>query len=329
MKRYLCILLTLVTVLAVLTGCAAGSKYSNMAMDTVAEEPAEDNAYDVVADEMAEYDTAAGSGFSLTENTVEPVQDRKIIYTADYTIATRNFEEDYGKILEAMDSAGGYLSQENTYGTEPKEYGDDGRYADITLRIPLEQYSAFLETLAGIGTVQSKNQYTEDVTTDYYDNESRIEFYEAHYEKLMEYLEKATSMEDILSIEAQITETLYTLDSLKGTRNYYDRMTQYTTVDIHLNEVVAGDRVVTSETSLGERISDGFHNVLNGLGVFFEGFLVFLISASPVLLILAAIFCAIFFPIHLHKKKKKAKRAALKAAEQPKAENEKNDKEEK
>jgi len=212
-----------------------------------------------------------------------------------------------------MDSAKGYLSSENTRGTRPEEYGDPGRSANFTLRIPIENYANFLNTLAGIGTVESKSQYTEDVTTAYYDNEARIEFYEAHYEKLMDYLEKATEMEDVMSIEAQITETLLTLDSLKGTKSYYDSMTQFTTVNIYLYEIVYSGTVPVSKQGLGERISNSFGEVLSALGAFFEGVIVVIVGGAPIWIIIAIIFLAIFLPIRAHKKKKLKKALELAA----------------
>lgn len=314
MKRYLSFLLVILIALALFTGCAK----SEAAMDNWAEAPMADApAADAAPMEPeAEYwadesvSDSAG-GFDITDSQQKPVQDRKIIYTAEYSISTENYEQDYELILSAMNDAGGYLSAENTYGTEPVEYYDSGRHSDLTLRIPVENYNTFLNALEGIGTVDNKTQSTEDVTSEYYDNEARIEFYEAHYEKLMDYLDKAVAMEDILSIEAQIRDTLYTLDSLKGTRSYYDKMTQYTTVHVYLDEYVASTAVVVSKSPLGKRLSEGIVKTFKGMGVFFEEFLIVLVIILPWLILVGGLFCAVFFPLRRRRKKKLA---AIKAA---------------
>lgn len=316
MKRFIAIFAALFVMLSVFTGCAKnasdmdiGDSDSYNYKTEVEVNTAE--TMDVVEDDMAEEPSNTEAGFSgIDSETSRPVQERKIIYTMEYYITTENYEEDYQKILSATEAAGGYLSGENTYGTVPEEYGDNGRHSNLTLRIPIENYESFLDAVSGIGTIENKTQSTEDVTTEYYDNEARIEFYEAHYKKLMEYLEKATEMEDILSIEAQITETLYTLDSLKGNRSYYDNMTQYTTVSIYLDEQVRNGTVVTSKSSLGDRISESFTGAIKSMGIFFEEFLIILTAVIPWLIPIAVIFCAIFFPIRRYDKKK---RAALRA----------------
>lgn len=310
MKKYIAIITALLLALMLFAGCAAKSEESmdmGWADEPAADAPMEAPEAEYWADDAIMEESKAEGGFDITDSQSKPVQERKIIYTAEYYITTEDYENDYQRIMDALDACGGYLSGENTYGTKPEEYGDSGRHSDLTLRVPVEHYNEFLDTLAGIGTVDNKIQSTEDVTTEYYDNEARIEFYEAHYEKLMDYLDKATEMEDILSIEAQIRDTLYTLDSLKGTRSYYDKMTQYTTVMIFLNEYVPSNTVVTSKSPLGQRLSEGLSDTFKGMGVFFEEFLIILVIILPWLILVGALFCAIFIPLHLRRKKKLAK----------------------
>lgn len=322
MKRIIAVILTLLLTVCIFTGCAAKEsmdyvteEFAPMAESAPMEEPMPE------AEMEFKNESAAEGGFDMLDNTEAHTGERKIIYTADYSISSEQFDADYNKILAAMETAGGYLSSENTNGTRPEEYGDPGRSANFTLRIPIENYASFLDALSGIGTVQSKSQFTEDVTTAYYDNEARIELYEAHYKKLMEYLDKAASIEDAMSIESQITETLYTIDSLKGTRSYYDSMTQYTTVNIYLWEVVYSSDVPVSKQTLGERISNSFSDVISALGVFFEGVLVVIVAGAPIWIILVIIALAIILPIRAHRKKKQRKaEAALKAQEEKKEE---------
>lgn len=308
MKKHLITIISILLIAMLFTGCAAKTE-APMA-DYAAGAPMEkyeDTATEEAAPMEEPMAEAESGGFDLLDNAEAQTGERKIIYTADYSISTENFDSDYNKVLAALESANGYLSSENTYGTRPEEYGDSGRSANFTLRIPIQNYANFLNTLAGIGTVESKSQYTEDVTTAYYDNEARIEFYEAHYEKLMDYLEKATEMEDVMSIEAQITETLLTLDSLKGTKSYYDNMTQYTTVHINLYEVVYNSGIPVSKQTLGQRISESFGEVLSALGAFFEVLLVVIIGGAPIWGVLLVIFLAIFLPIRYSRKKRQKK----------------------
>ncbi len=315
MKKLLCLLLALIVLAS--AGCAAAESESNYS--SYAEEPADAadymyeegsyDSYDVPAEAPApEAEETAGTASSSIGglDEAEYVQnDRKLIYTSEYTIETKAFEKDYSLILDAMEKAGGFVSSENTSGTKPEVYGDAGRTAHLTLRIPVGKYSAFLDGLEGVGSVLSKSRSTEDVTTDYYDNEARIELYEKHYEKLMGYLEKATDMEDIISIEREMNDVLYTIDELKGNKRYMDDRIEYCTAHIYLNEVVEYSEVTATKESFGDRVSESFTSVIKWLGRFFEGFAVVFISALPVLAILAAVFFAIFLPVRAAKRRKK------------------------
>ena len=316
--KYASALLALLTVAATLLGCGGKSASTSTAYATTAAASAD---WAVAEDSAAYYDAdyddevvEKSSGLSGLDEASYVENDRKLIYTSNYTIETKTFDNDYNAIIAAIDTVNGFLSSENTYGTKPEVYGDSGRTARLTLRIPVDHYDAFLSAVEGVGNITAKSRSTEDVTTSYYDNEARIELYETHYEKLMNYLNNATDMEDIVTIEAEMTEVLYTIDSLKGNKRYMDDRISYCTVNISLYEVVEYTEISVSKESFGDRVKSSFTAVIKWLGRFFENFAIVFIAALPVLAVLGALFCLFFFPIRAISRRKKAKRA-LKAAE--------------
>ncbi len=298
---------------AAFAGCSSGSKSASRDYDAPAEAAA---VYDEPMEEPAYEDGDPGEGGASLgglDNAKYVENDRKLIYTSVYTIETKKFVESYNKIVKALDAAGGFISNEETTGAEPEVYGDSGRRAYLVMRIPIASYDKFLESIEGVGSVLSKTRSTQDVTTDYYDNEARIELYQAHYDKLMGYLQNATDMSDIIAIESEMNDVLYTIDQLKGNKRYMDDRIEYSTVEVNLREVVEYTEVVTSKETLGERISQAFNSVIKWLGQFFEGFAVVFIAALPILAILFAIFSVIFFPVRAARKKKMKKLAAAAA----------------
>lgn len=332
--KIIALLMTVLTVAVLAIGCAGsdaastGSYYADSASyaksapayayatEAAYEEPAEYDYYDAPAAAMGE---ESGSGLNGLGEASYVENDRKLIYTSYYTIETKQFDRDYNAIIAAIDVSGGFLSSEDTYGTKPEAYGDAGRTARLTLRIPVGSYDTFLAAVEGVGNITQKSRSTEDVTTSYYDNEARIELYETHYDKLMEHLKNATDMKDIIAIESEMTDVLYTIDSLKGTKRHLDDRIAYCTVNINLNEVVEYTEIVVAKETFGERVKSSFMNVIKGLGRFLQGLAVFLISALPVVALIAAFFCAIFFPVRAISRKRKAKRA-LRAATKVQAE---------
>lgn len=312
MKKLICVLFALFVLLA--AGCSAAAPKApkdNSSSAASKLEYYESAAADMEAPmdapaEFAPEPAAAESGSSLggLEEAKYVKNDRKLIYTSEYTIETKSFEADYNAVIAAAENAGGFVSSEETHGTKPEVYGDSGRTSSLTLRIPVDKYSDFLSGLEGVGSIVSRIRSSEDVTTEYYDNEARIELYEKHYEKLMAHLEKAEKMEDIIAIESEMTNVLYTIDQLKGNKRYMDDLVEYCTVNVLLREVVEYSEVSISNDTFGSRVSGAFNSVLKWLGRFFEGFAIVFIAALPVLAIIAVIFLAIFLPLRAARRKK-------------------------
>jgi len=307
MKKILALVFCVMLAILTFAGCAAkmdapeGGYYTE---DSMVEEPMAD-----------EENSIAGAAGVESFTTVTPDEtDRKLIYTAYYSINTVDIEGSYKTVMNAVEQAGGYLSNENTYGTEPEEIGDSGRTTYMTVRIPIENFDSFIAVLGTVGEVTSKSLSTEDITDEYFDVDARIEMLEGRLERLKEHLAEATEMEDIIALEAEISDVLYELDSYKGTMRKFNDRIEYSTVNIDLYEVVQQGDVVISKKSFGDRVGEDFMSVLKWLGNFFTEFARIMIAASPVFVVLGAIACAIVLPIHFSKKRRKA-RAAKKAEE--------------
>ena len=241
MKKLLCILTAAMLLVLALAGCSAKSS-GNLSEGYDSSASAESAPQESPTGDGSDKYIGGLNDASYVEN------DRKLIYTSDYTIETKTFDEHYKSIIEAVENAGGFVSYENTHGTKPEVYGDPGRYAEFTFRIPTKSFNNFLTTLDSVGSVVAKNRSADDVTESYYDNEARIELYEQHYQKLLEYLDKATQIDDIIAIESEINEILYIIDDLKGNKRYMDDQIEYCTANVFLREVVDYSEIAASDT---------------------------------------------------------------------------------
>ena len=83
---------------------------------------------------------------------------------------------------------------------------------------------------------------------------------ETEQQRLLELLETAESLDDILTIESRLTEVQYELDSKESQLRTYDNQIDYSTVYLDINEVVR----YTPQEQKGtwERISTGFRENL-------------------------------------------------------------------
>lgn len=242
---------------------------------------------------------------------------QKLIYIGEMEIESEQFEADYAALKEQVAAMGGYLAGETLSGTAPVAYGDAGRYGELVARIPTERFQAFLDDADGRMDIVRRHVDVQDITEYYYDNEARIALLETRYAKLEGHLRAAEKMEDIITLEKEMSEILSELDTLKGERRHLDHQVEYSTLTIEIREVVRSAGVATSKEGVGSRMGEAFNGTLRAIGVFFESAAVFLVGASPLLLMLAVIAVIVLLCVRAGKKRK-AKKSAPKKAEQEK-----------
>lgn len=294
MKKIFPIIISIMLCLAIITGCGSrgGSSYKNE------EQYYENNDL-----------TEKGEGTSVNQpnSIVVKDTDRKLTYSVSITIKTKNYDDDYAVILKALKAANGYISQQSSYGTKPETSSDSGRTTDFELRIPTEKLDAFLDTIDGELPVYNKQMSIDDISDYYYDTESRIELLENRYNRIKEHLDAATEMEDIITLEEELSNILYELDNLKGTRKHLDNMVNYSTVSISINEIVNNtDLPVEHDETLGSRILSTLKATWRSVVEIFEILLVIIVGGLPLYIIIGVIIFIIVLIVNKGKKKKKA-----------------------
>ena len=117
--------------------------------------------------EEASYDMAAGYDMGVTTYGAVQQTERKLVRTANLTIRTNAFDDALDQVQAKLTETGGYI--ENLY-----QYGESTRHISLTMRVPSVQLDAFLLSLEGAGKVTDRSESTTDMTTEYYDNEARL-----------------------------------------------------------------------------------------------------------------------------------------------------------
>lgn len=294
MKKTLMLSIVVAMILVtIFSGCAASKSseepyYAEAEFE--AEEPAaapqedfaEDSTENAVKDE-------GGLGINNASSILEPGVNRKIIYSGEIYASTKNFDEDYKSILKQLTDLGGYVENSHINGTEPKDWRDEGRSAHMTLRVPSKHFDQFVGVLRGIGTTESSSVSGRDISLEYFDTETRLKTLRIREERLQELLKQAKGLEDIIELERELADVAYEIQSNEVQLRNYDSLIDFSTITVSLREVHEVAEVTPSKESMGDRISKGFFAVLNGLADFGEGLIVFIITASPILVILGGI----------------------------------------
>ncbi len=220
----------------------------------------------------AEYDAAS------LETANAAGQASKIIRTVNFTMRTQQYDADYAMLREKAEEFGGRVESLSIS-------GDQGtgtlRRANLTLRIPSDQLDAFLDSLNGVGSMASYSEYSEDVSGDYYDVQSRLDTQLAKMERLEQLMQQADTMADLIELESAISDTQYMIDSYTGQLNNYDSRVNDSYVYVTLREVSNADAAGEKALPLGERIVKAFEASMELAGELAQSAAVFVVVALP------------------------------------------------
>lgn len=242
------------------------------------------------------------------------VSERKLIKTVDLTVETRNFDELIATVESRTKELSGYIENMDSYNGSIYNGGKSLRNADMTIRIPKEQLDTFLNDISRASSVVRQSDRVEDVTLSYVDMESHRKMLRTEQDRLLELLERAESIEDIITIEQRLSEVRYQIESIEAQLRTMDNKVDYSTVHLYINEVEIFTPV--QEESVPQRISTGFMETLDDVTEGMVDFFVWFVCSIPVFVVWAVAIAVIVCVIRLVRKHQRKK----KKPEQPKQE---------
>ena len=299
MKRLLALTLAL---LLLLTGCGAKS-------ESVREEAAAPAAT-MAATEMAMEEAIYDEATSETGSSVAMPENQKLIRTVYMDAETQSMTALLAWMDGRVAELGGYYEQKSVYRRGSRDDGSFYHSGDFMIRVPAENLDQFVSMVGENANVTSTSESTENVTLTYVSTQSRVEALEVEQDRLLELLENAETMEDLLTIEARLTDVRWELENYASQLRVLDNQVNYST--IHLSVWEVDEPTVIAERTVWQKIGDGFKenagDMWNGLVNFF----VWLITVIPYLIPLALISGVALVAFRLGKKlrnRRKAKKA--------------------
>lgn len=285
----------------------AGSYYdsSDMALQTTAVYNYEANfeqesIYQDIADMPSAGLPTSGTDAVLTEE--------KLIYTVNIDLETESFETAMESLHQTVSGAGGIIISESAYnlgGVNPK----GSRTLNLTVKIPMEKYTGFLDGLSADYNVAQLQSNVENLTAQYYDNENRLKSYRIQEERLFEMLEAAETVYDMLEIESRLSDVQYQIEALENTQRTIDTDVAYATFYVTLEEVTK--YTPAAPKNFGERVADAVYDSIENFGEVLEGLLIALLYLLPYLCILAILLAVILIGYkHARKRRQKQRTAA-------------------
>ena len=253
MKRGFAWMLALLLLLGLLSGCG-GSGNATASDDATTSADSADNGTASAGGSYGVWaETTEESGGTAEDGTSDRLENAKMIYTARMEVETTGFDAADADLRTLVEVLGGYFEQAAVH-----NYGSGYRSGDYTVRIPADQFQAFLDRVGTICHVTYKEEGSENVSEAYYDAESRLVTQQTKLERLQNLLAQAENMEDIITIESAISDTELEIERLTGTLRRYDSLVDYATVYISLQEVYQLSNVEEPATSFGSRMGAAF-----------------------------------------------------------------------
>lgn len=293
-----------IALLAVLcSGCGAASDKSAQQM-SVTGDLYENSSYDMGGSGYAE--EGGGMAESTSDLSETGVQDgRKLIETVKLEVETREFSQTMSALETQVEDLGGYIESMDTYnGSTYSDYGSS-RNASLTIRIPSEKLDGFLQTVAQAGNIVRRNDTVEDVTLSYVDMESRRDALRTEQSRLLEFLDKAETIEEIITIEERLSEVRYQLESMESRLRTMDNLIDYSTVYIDISEVRELTQV--EPPTAWERITGGFAESLESIAHGFAELCIWFLVHIPYLVIWGILIAGVILLVRRRHRKKQKK----------------------
>ncbi|AZN40516.1 DUF4349 domain-containing protein [Paenibacillus albus] len=291
---------------------------NNAAMDTSA---SSDTSSDAAVEQKSE-SAAPEAGTSTVSGEVGAVEgsgdttapdegvDRKIIYKANVNMEVDNYDKAQTSLRNLIHLSGGYLLKFADKKTT-SELG--GTY---TVKVPASGFDSFITELEKMKHVsfESSAQGT-DVTSEYVDMEARLKARKVVEARLLSFMEKATKTADLLEISKQLGDVQTEIERIKGRIQYLDNNVAYSTIDLRLYQVLEAEpQAAKEEPKFVQRIKDAINGSTDVIYAFFQGLVVFIAGAIPVLVILVIFGIPLYLMYRNYRRKQPAVNAAKPAA---------------
>jgi hypothetical protein len=249
---------------AAVAGCSADSSSKNSASSGGNAAPANhgaDAAGSVAAPDAAPPNTVTGKN-AQTELSPADVQ-RSIIYTGSVVIRVKDVDAAAAAASTLASGSGGYVGGDN------RTIDSSRSIATLTLRVPSASFYTTLTALDALGSPQSRNVSTQDVTQQVIDVQSRLKTEQASVDRIRTLIAGTTSIGQIVTLENELTQRESDLESMQAQLRSLTDQTTLSTITVTLLGPEARVTVVHKphKTGFVAGLESGWHGFVRSLSV--------------------------------------------------------------
>ena len=157
-------------------------------------------------------------------------QDRLVIRETTLSMVVKDVAESLKTIRQKTESLDGYMV--NSHLSKPEESAS----GTITVRVPEEKLIEALEAFRRAGLrVVDENVSGRDVTDQYVDLEARLATLNKTKTKFEEILDRATQVQDLLTVQRELVNLQQQIDSVKGQQQYLSQSAKLSKITVYLS----------------------------------------------------------------------------------------------
>jgi hypothetical protein len=218
----------------------------------------------------------------------EPQVKRDVVKTATMTVNVADTSAAADKAAVIAENADGRVDRR----AEDAGTGRGRAHTSIVLRVPVEKLDGVVRELKELGTVQTAETTSDDVTAQRVDLDARIRALQTSVDRLLGIMRDARDPEALISAENALSQRQAELDSLRAQRDQLGDQIAYSTVDVSfVADQIGGPAPEQYQGFLGqiERGWDGLVGVLGNVVLLFGLLLPWLAALAVVLAVVYVI----------------------------------------
>ncbi|MEU4237858.1 DUF4349 domain-containing protein [Actinoplanes sp. NPDC026619] len=155
------------------------------------------------------------------------VDQRSIIYRGSIAVRVKDINAAAGLSTGIAQTAGGFVGGDNRNSSNT-----GSGTATLTLRVPAEKFATTVDGLSKLGTEESREINTEDVTEQTVDLDARIAVQDARVASGRKLLGQAKSLDDLVMLEKEVATRESDLASLQAKKRRLADLTALSTITV-------------------------------------------------------------------------------------------------
>lgn len=188
--------------------------------------------------------TSAPTPAPAAPSAVSSASDRMTVRTADVRLVVENISTTIERITVLAEASGGYVVSSRMF-----RDGDVLR-GDIAIRVPAEAFNRTMGEIDRLAVeVLSRTTGSKDVTEEYTDLGAQLQNLQATEEQLVRIMQKANDIDDVLSVQRELTQVRDRIERTKGRMQLLERTSETSLIQVSLEQ--SGLRVkITSDRTI-------------------------------------------------------------------------------